>query len=150
MNFEAAGRDGDDNYQLCSHSSSYIASFLLAIQKFRPINTRSIPCRIVKCLANPYMKAYFWYKPVFAVFLLRTTLAAILFHRAIKLGPGHLGELPQVDGVVLRVVDRWSLVVKMHLEVVHSVLTVGCEVLHGCMNRINSTKRELSHSQRSS
>ena len=141
MNSAAAGRDGDDNYQLCSHSSSYIASFLLAIQKFRPINTRSTPCRIVK--------ASFWYKPVFAVFLLRTTLAAILFHRAIELGPGHLGELPQVDGVVLRVVDRWSLVVKMHLEVVHSVLTVGGEVLHGCMNRIISTKRELSHFQRS-
>ena len=141
MNSAAAGRDGDDNYQLCSHSSPYIASFLLAIQKFRPINTRSTPCRIVK--------ASFWYKPVFAVFLLRTTLAAILFHRAIELGPGHLGELPQVDGVVLRVVDRWSLVVKMHLEVVHSVLTVGGEVLHGCMNRIISTKRELSHFQRS-
>ena len=141
MNSAAAGRDGDDNYQLCSHSSPYIASFLLAIQKFRPINTRSTPCRIVK--------ASFWYKPVFAVFLLRTTLAAILFHRAIKLGPGHLGELPQVDGVVLRVVDWWSLVVKMHLEVVHSVLTVGGEVLHGCQNRMNSTKRERSHVQRS-
>ena len=142
MNSATGGRDGDDNYQLCSHSSLYIASFLLAIQKFRPINTRSTPCRIVK--------ASFWYKPVFAVFLLRTTLAAILFHRAIELGPGHLGELPQVDGVVLRVVDRWSLVVKMHLEVVHSVLTVGGEVLHGCQNRTNSTKRERSHSQKSS
>ena len=141
MNSATAGRDGDDNYQLCPHSSPYIASFLLAIQKFRPINTRSTPCRIVK--------VSFWYKPVFAVFLLRTTLAAILFHRAIQLGPGHLGELPQVDGVVLRVVDRWSLVVKMHLEVVHSVLTVGGEVLHGCQNRINSTKRERSHFQRS-
>ena len=142
MNSAAAGRDGDDNYQLCSHSSLYIASFLLAIQKFSPINTRSTPCRIVK--------ASLWYKPVLAVFLLRATLAAILFHRAIELGPGHLGELPQVDGVVLRVVDRWSLVVKMHLEVVHSVLTVGGEVLHGCQNRINSTKRELSHFLRSS
>ena len=141
MNSATGGRDGDDNYQLCSHSSSYIASFLLAIQKFRPINTRSTPCRIVK--------VSFWYKPVFAVFLLRTTLAAILFHRAIKLGPGHLGELPQVDCVVLCVVDRWSLVVKMHLEVVHSVLTVGGEVLHGCQNRINSTKRERCHFQRS-
>ena len=95
------------------------------------------------------MKISFWHKPVFAVFLLRTTLAAILFHRAIKLGPGHLGELPQVDGVVLRVVDWWSLVVKMHLEVVHSVLTVGCEVLHGCKTEKNSTKRERSHFQRS-
>ena len=142
MNSATGGRDGDDNYQLCSHSSPYIASFLLAIQKFRPIYTRSTPCRIVK--------ASFWYKPVFAVFLLRATLAAILFHRSIKLGPGHLGELPQVDGVVLRVVDRWSLVVKMHLEVVHSVLTVGGEVLHGCQNRVNSTKRERSHFQRSS
>ena len=68
--------------------------------------------------------------PVFVAFLIGSTLAPCLLHRAVQLGAGHLGVLPQVDSVVLGVVDGGALVVEVHLKVVHSLLRVGSEVLH--------------------
>ena len=68
--------------------------------------------------------------PVFVAFLIGSTLASCLLHRGVQLGAGHLGVLPQVDSVVLGVVDGGALVVEVHLKVVHSLLRVGSEVLH--------------------
>ena len=56
--------------------------------------------------------------PVFVAFLIGSTLAPCLLHRAVQLGAGHLGVLPQVDSVVLGVVDGGALVVEVHLKVV--------------------------------
>ena len=85
-----------------------------------------------------------WNGPVLIAFLIRSTLTSCFLHRAVELTPRHLSVLPQVDRVVLRVVDRRPLVVKVHLKVVHSLLRVCGEILHDGNTESNTITKHSS------